>query len=756
MQLLNNKNKFKKVSVKIFIIPFFIITLIFFIIGYGIISGIKSYYYNHVKEDSINFANSYSHSLSKSAEAYEVLNELLKEKILVAGRTIVSDNMKISNELLEELAGKLEVDRIYSYNSKGEIIHSNNGESIGWKAYEGHPVYNFMKNGGNSLIEEIRQDTETGIYYKYGYFRVSDGRFVQIGVKTDKIYDFLGSYKMQKLLNEMKDSEVVSKIDFIDNKLNIIGSTDSNIIGQKITNSEAKAAILEDRKYSFINDNNEKNEFETFVPVYFERAKIGTLAINKSLEDTDHVVRQVSQVGVILLAIIYASLLHTMISIYKKNKKLVQSAYYDALTDLPNKQYLKEFLNEEINKNKSGNKAILLINCSNFRIFNLTFGIEYGDELLKEMSKNIQNLVDSNNKFFRFSAGRFVLYIENYYDKEDLISIANKVSEIFDNPFKVKDDQQHLSVQIGIVEINNNDNFDKILKHALISLNHIKDNDSVKYAFFNEVMENKLQREDLIEKELRSIIVENNEKKLYLEFQPQVDLKTNKIVGFEALARMKAESLGFISPMEFIDVAEKKQLIIPLGNLILKTACNFINTIQNQGYNDVKVAVNISGIQLLYKDFTNTVVDIIKETNIEKSNLELEITESVLLDNYDIINEKLRDLRENKIEVALDDFGTGYSSFSRLGELNIDTVKIDKYFIDKILSKDYKEQITGDIISMSHKLGLNVVAEGVEVKEQKDFLINNHCDIMQGYLFSKPLLEEDAIKLLKTTNKESL
>jgi EAL domain-containing protein (putative c-di-GMP-specific phosphodiesterase class I) len=383
----------------------------------------------------------------------------------------------------------------------------------------------------------------------------------------------------------------------------------------------------------------------------------------------------------------------------------------------------------------------------------MTYGLEYGDELLKRLSSEIKVFEDDNKKLFRFSDARFVLYVKNYNDRKELILIINKISEIFNNPFRVKDGEQHLNGQIGIVEIDNkHDNFDKILKNTLISLDYIKNNDSVNYIFFNELMENKLQREDLIEKELRTALSEENTEKLYLQYHPLVDLKNNKIVAFEALARMKTENLGFVSPMEFIDVAERKQLIIPLGNFILKTACGFINNIINRGYSDVKVAVNISGIQLSSKDFTDTVASIIKETNIKESNLELEITESVLLNNYDSINEKLKNLRENKITISLDDFGTGYSSFSRLGELNIDTVKIDQYFISKISTKEYKELIAGDIISMSHKLGLNVVAEGVEIQEQKDFLIENQCDIMQGYLFSKPLSEEDAIKLLKRNN----
>lgn len=746
---MKNKNKFKPVNIKVFIIPFIIVTLIFFMIGHITINSIQSYYYNHMKENSLKIAHNYSENLSKANEAYDVVNELLKEKLLVASETTVLYTGRHSNELLKELANTLKVDEIYSYNPQGEVVYSNTGKFIGWKPNEGHPVANFMISDRISLVEDIRQDTETGIPYKYGYFRASDGRFVQIGVRADKINHFLAHFEMQHLLDEMKDDGVVAQISFIDNGFKVIGSTENRLIGQEITDQTVKTAIRESREYGSINNHYGEEEYEVFVPVYLGNSKLGTLAIGQSLIETEVVIRKVSIFGILVLLIVYATLLFAIIFTHKKNRKLIQLAYYDTLTGLPNDLYLKELIAEEIEKRQDDSKALLLINCCNFRLVNLTNGYEFGDELLREISREIQKLVVGNDKLFRFSVDRFMLYVSNYQEKKDLVSMTTIISELFDRPFKVNDAEQNQSVQIGIVEINRKyHKVDQLLKDASISLSHIKSSDSLNYAFFNEVMENKLQREDLIEKELR-IVLKNDCKTFYLEFQPQVDLKTNKVICFEALARMRTESLGFISPVEFIDVAERKQLIIPLGNLILKTVCEFIRTLESEGYGDIKVAVNISGIQLLRDDFTDTVMNIIKETDIEASRLELEITESVLLDNYELINEKLETLRDYNIGIALDDFGTGYSSFSRLSELNIDTVKIDRYFINHISIKEHNELIIGDIISMAHKLGLAVVAEGVEDEVQKDYLIENECDIIQGYLFSKPISSEKAVELLK-------
>jgi diguanylate cyclase (GGDEF)-like protein len=706
----------------VFTLPFIIITLLFIIISDITSNSIKSYYYNNMKKDALTFAKSYSHSLSKTAEATDVVNELLEQKMLVASRVTALYDGRYSNELLADLANTLEVDEIDYYNSGGEVIYSNISEIIGWQAFSGHPVHDFMIADNQSSIGDIRQDSVTGNYYKYGYFKVSDG-FVQIGVKADKIYQFLGSFEMQHLLDEMKSFGVVDHVGFIDNDLSVNGF-------------EPGAEI----------------DYRVYEPIYLNGTPIGTLAVSMSLADTEATIKKASIIGAVALIIIYASLLYTIFSIYRKNEKLRQLAYYDPLTNLPNKQYLKAFINDELT-NKETNKALLLINCINFNTVNLSDGYEYGDELLKEVTERLYYLLGDNKIIFRFLADKFVLYVKNYNHQQDLISMANDINQVFSEPLMVKGTEQYLNVQVGIVEINDKyHHVDRLLKDASISLSYIKNNDVVNYSFFNEAMESNLHREDLIEKELRAIIVNNDSKKLYLEFQPQVDLTTNKIICFEALARMRSESLGFISPLEFIDVAERKQLIVPLGNLILKTACQFICALKDEGYGDIKVAVNVSGFQLLRDDFTNTVLDIIAATNIEESNLELEITESVLLDNYEIINQKLKTLRENKISIALDDFGTGYSSLSRLRELNIDIAKIDRYFISSIPIKEQKELLTGDIISMVHKLGLTALAEGVEVEKQKDYLIEHYCDIMQGYLFSKPLPQQNAIELLKENN----
>lgn len=739
-------NKLKAIELKILIIPLTIIVLMFFVIGNQMVNGIKNHYYDLLEKQSLNLARNYSNSLTMVTQAQEIVNKILEDRLLIAGKSITLYKEEFSSELLNEIADNLEVDEVYYYNNKGEILYSSSGKYLGWKAYDGHPVKNFMDSNAITLVEDIRRDSESDIYYKYGYFKSSNGNFIQIGILADKIQDFIDEIDIQKFLDSIKEANMADQICFIDNNFYVIDSTDRKLIGIEILNKEAREAIISNKEQSLIGNINGKKVYEVYVPVFIHNNRVGTLHVGQPLENTENLIKQGIVIGIITLFIVFCFLIYSMVSTYNKNKRLIKLAYFDLLTDLPNKEYLMEYITDIIQKSKGKKKAILLINCSNFRTVNLISGYHYGDKVLKEMGKKLKKISKFYKILFRFNADRFIIFIDNYHDKNDLVSLSNRISEIFKEPIV---ESSYLDIQIGILEIDNKyHEADEILKDVSIALNYIKSN-GINYSFFNEEMERVLEREDLIERELRYILSREDMKSMYLEYQPQFDLRANRIVGFEALARMKINSLGSISPEEFVDIAEKRHLIVPLSHLILKAACDFLCKLTNEGYSDLKVAVNISGILLLRDDIIETVMNIIKETGIKAENLELEITESILMENYKLINEKLKKLRDFKIKIALDDFGTGYSSFSRLKELNIDYVKIDKYFIDNILSKENKELITGDIISMSHKIGIKVVAEGVEHYEQRQYLIENHCDFFQGYLFSRPLSQEGALEILK-------
>jgi len=340
--------------------------------------------------------------------------------------------------------------------------------------------------------------------------------------------------------------------------------------------------------------------------------------------------------------------------------------------------------------------------------------------------------------------------VGDYKDKNQLRELGEEVLNLFKHPISTAAGSQFLSMELSIVENKNQENTtEKMIQDAALALSGINHNEQFAISFYEETMEDQLKRQDRIEKALRECIMNPDDEQFFLAYQPKLNLETNAVIGFEALARLHVEGAGSISPLEFISIAEERHLIYELGNLIFWKTGQFLTRLKENGYEDLIVSVNVSGIQLLRETFLTDFQNILKISDIRSQCLELEITESVLLSNYELVNRKLQQIKEKGIRISLDDFGTGFSSLSRLRDMNIDIVKIDKYFIDKIVDHGEDKLITADIISMAHKFGLQAVAEGVEERKQMDYLKKYHCDVVQGYYISKPLSQNEAILFLQ-------
>ncbi|NLH01552.1 MAG: EAL domain-containing protein [Clostridiales bacterium] len=445
---------------------------------------------------------------------------------------------------------------------------------------------------------------------------------------------------------------------------------------------------------------------------------------------------------------ILANLLSVAITRTESETRILHLAYHNELTNLPNKSSFDMYVDTELEKGEKNDRALLLINYKDFKLVNLTFGYSYANNLIKKTAEKLSEFCGENCRLFHISIDRFAFFINGYNDKHELEIFCKDIIETIRSSFTEK----FLGINIGIVELSEDlSDGDTLLKFAQLAAGKVREDLSFGYCFYDSKMEADLNRKEKIESELRNCIAETSSGSgIYLCYQPIVDLKTGRIFGFEALARMKSEALGLVAPLEFIPIAESSQLIYPIGNIILKKACRFLSILNLYGFSDVKIAVNVSAIQILRDEFLSDLFKIIDEYAISPGTLHIELTESVFSNNFDLINSKLSELQEKGIEVLIDDFGTGYSSFSRVRELNINGLKIDKYFLDKLPVIGPEKAITGDIISLAHKLGYYVIAEGVESKTQKQFLIDNDCDYMQGYLFSEPLTSKEAVIILKS------
>jgi EAL domain-containing protein (putative c-di-GMP-specific phosphodiesterase class I) len=344
---------------------------------------------------------------------------------------------------------------------------------------------------------------------------------------------------------------------------------------------------------------------------------------------------------------------------------------------------------------------------------------------------------------------RFVFYVKDYENKNDLIDLSNKIIKILESILAV----ERIGGSIGIVEIEVEKQLEAnlLFKNLMIaSENAIVSSDSeYGVCFYDKLLEEKVEKNQELKKELTEIASSSDDGGLFLQFQPILNLKTNEIYGFEALARLNSRKYGLVPPLEFIPLAEKNKLIVAIGNKVIRQALGFLKRLNENGFQELSVSINVSVIQFMKNDFIKNLFDTIEEIGVEPKNIGIEITESLVAINFNSINSVLGQLRNAGISVYIDDFGTGYSSLARENELNVNFLKIDKSFIDSLLIIKLDESITCDIVSLAHRLGHRVVAEGVEDIRQIGYLEECDCDMIQGYYISRPLDEDMAFKFLQ-------
>lgn len=741
----------RTLSFRPYVLIVILFVLIFGISNYLIIRSIEKNFLQSIENQYINYASIYSQGLTKTAEAYRIINDMLERRILSAIKTVSLYSEQVSNEILDELADSLAIEEIYWYNPEGVIEFATKGKYIGWTATPSHPVHNFMISELTSYVEAIRQDTESDEYYKYGYFKLNDGRFIQIGVHADVLEDFLAPFETIRMLRDMVDYSLVDNVYFINPDYSVTTCCNPELYDLQLDNPTIRQGIDSRTTFSIRHrlESLGQEIYEIFIPVFVQDEFMGTLVVIKSTKEADAITNTTIVISIIVSLIVFASLTYIMLANYIHNKRLVTLAYKDSLTGLSNNTHLQQVLDDILAEPQEQKTAIVMIHCHNIGSINSTYGLPTGDKVLKEVANRLLTLVTDEMQLFRFSGNRFVLLIKNYQNQAELQALAEEIISILETPLEFIG--RPIEIKIGIVELEPGAQTMEVLSKASMVIHYLEQGQTREpLAFFDTKVEEKLRREEIIAQELSEFLANPSLNTLYLEYQPKLALASNQIVGFEALSRMNSPTLGRISPIEFISIAERQEKIVPLGYWVLETACKFVNKLYDQGYQDLYVAVNISVIQLLQKDFPNKVEEIITKTGINPKNLQLEITESVFTDDFDDIQAKLRPLRELGLTIALDDFGTGYSTLSRMGELLVDFIKIDKSFIDKILLEDEQKQIVQELISLSHKLDLTVVAEGVEEEKQRDFLLKAGCDIMQGYLFSRPLPEKQALEKLKS------
>ncbi|MDD4593286.1 MAG: EAL domain-containing protein [Parabacteroides sp.] len=428
---------------------------------------------------------------------------------------------------------------------------------------------------------------------------------------------------------------------------------------------------------------------------------------------------------------------------------IIEMAYHDSLTNLANRTLFIEHLNTLILKSEHspGKFAVAFLDLDNFKRINDTLGHSIGNDLLIETAKRLTSVIRANDFLARLSGDEFSIILSDLDGTDEITQFIDKIMEQLTEPFLVKNKTIIMTVSIGISRYPKDSiTVEELLKNSDTAMYKAKEMGKNTYRFFTESMRSELLRKTELERLLRKAM-DNGE--LTLNYQPQFSVDTGKLRGLEALLRWNNSELGSVSPLEFIPVAEETGLIIPIGAWVLKTACMMCKNIITQYNTPIVISVNISAVQIKHPGFYEEVMECINSSGIDPANLDLEITESVFIGNDHNPYSVLWKLRKTGIGLAMDDFGTGYSSLRYLRVLPISLLKIDKSFVQETGHSSETDSLTEAIISMAQKLNIKTLAEGVETKEQLDYLTKSGCDYLQGYYLSLPLDESKILELFE-------
>ncbi len=420
-------------------------------------------------------------------------------------------------------------------------------------------------------------------------------------------------------------------------------------------------------------------------------------------------------------------------------EKVNRMAFYDSLTNLPNPTLFRDRLTHELSKSGDEQKmsAIIFIALDRFKNITDTLGHAAGDELLREFAGRLANCIRKTDTAAYFGGSEFALLATDIAGAEDCAKITQKIENCLLPPFEYDRQELFITASFGIsIAPNDGSDCQILLKNASNALHRARQNGGDNYQFYTTDMHERALKNLSLENSLRRGI-ERNE--FVLHYQPQICAATGKLNGTEALVRWRHPELGLVPPLEFIPIAEATGLIVPLGEWVLRTACEQNAAWQRAGFAPLRIGVNLSLRQFQQSNLVETVSRILTGSQLEPQYLELELTESMLMENAEQTIETLLRLRNLGVKISIDDFGSGYSSLSHLKNLPIDTLKIDRAFVTDVAVNASDTAIVKTIITLARNLGLKTIAEGVETEAQSALLSDLGCDEMQGYLFSKPL-----------------
>lgn len=413
--------------------------------------------------------------------------------------------------------------------------------------------------------------------------------------------------------------------------------------------------------------------------------------------------------------------------------KLYKYAFIDSNSGLNNKNYIAEILPKVLLNKNIHKYSVIFVDIDDFRHINYTFGYEFGNKILNEIGKRIIYTSISESIVSYPGSNRFLIIL---FESMFIYSYIENIQKALKKAFIIGNEKINLTGSIGIYVNENNDDIYEAVQNADIALNVAKTNGKNCHIYYDESLKERILRKSQINENLKDAL-ENDILEVY--YQPKIRLRDEKIIGVEALVRWNDKDYGYISPSEFIPLAEETETILHLGRYVINKVCEHIKNWISCGIKGISVSINLSAKQFNDISLPSYIYDLLKHYKLSSNILEFEVTETTILKNIEHSNKLLSYFQQNGIKLALDDFGTGFSSYKYLSEMNFDSIKIDKSFIDCININNKKSLIVKNIIDFAHIIGSEVVAEGVEDEEQVSVLKKYNCDIVQGFYYSKPM-----------------
>lgn len=827
-QIKNNiVNKYKLIYMPLFIglIAIFAISIISYYTNKGLLLA-------QMKQNGINLAKQTVLQVQGNTNSLEMINKMIEDKIRIVQKVIVMDEKNLSNDLLKKIGNDLDVCEINWFSPEGTIIYTNIDQYLGWKPSKEHPVESFRIGSKGEYMEPIRMDTESFSYKKYGYFRNSDGTFIQIGISANDVESLTRKFDYQTLVEKLTPGEDVLHVIFVDKNLKTIADSNLRAIGTEYDKDKEQEMQQALKGTISTKDSYYSKTLTIYTPVFHNGEISNVLILSLSTEKVYYSIYMFSLKSSIIAIIMILILLwvkskniiqpvkkldkcinqidienniHYRIPLRKNDTffgiassinnildktasyfyqlkeqeeellasneeisatyeelaasqeellaqydeiqnytekleslkgQLEHIAYHDSLTNLPNRRMFAKKLKADINQNKYG--AVMLLDLDNFKGINDTLGHLYGDKVLKKVADELEYIKDEKMFISRFGGDEFIILIEDEKNIPTIENYAKEIMNIFKNKLIIEGQETYLSCSMGITLYPFDSNrVSKLLINADMAMYKVKNIGKNNYMFFNEEMTEKLEEKLKVESILRDALRKDGLKLLY---QPQICTFTGKIIGFEALLRLKNKH---ISPAQFIPVAEETGLITEIGRWVTKEAVNQISIWKRKGLNLKPISINFSARQLNDLNYIKFLESTLKEENVEAKYIDIEITESIFFHKKEKNIAFINGLKSLGVKISLDDFGTGYSSLSYLTFLPVDKIKLDKSLNDKFLELE-NIQVMKSLISLANSLNLEVVAEGIEDVVQYDRLKVAGCNYIQGYLFSKPLEVEEA------------